>query len=491
MNKVQLVFVPGPGIGHIATTVEFAKLLVSLDDRLLVTMLIMNLPFDQKVDAYTESLSASSSLPEAIKLINLPRVVNVEMGARPMKFFVSFIESHIPHVRDAVHKLTTHSDSAGPDSPRLAGFFVDMFSTPMIDVANEFEVPVYLFYTSNAGSLGLMLHFQGLHDKHELDVTEFKNDPDAELPVPSFSRHVPVKVFPDVILDEDRVVDMFNFVRRFRETKGILVNTVAELESHAVSSFSGADQIPTVFPVGPILNLDGDGSHGGSGGTDRKADIIEWLDDQPDSSVVFLCFGSMGFFGESQVQEIAQALENSGFRFVWSLRKPPSKDRIAFPSEYEDFKEVLPEQFFDRTAQMGKVIGWAPQVAILSHRATGGFVSHCGWNSILESIWYGVPIATWPFQAEQQSNAFEMVKELELAAEIKLDYKRDLTGGNNQPMVSAQEIEEGIRKVMEHDSDLRKRVKQMSEKSREALTNGGSSYSSLHRLINDLTNMEP
>ncbi|KAF3445066.1 hypothetical protein FNV43_RR14759 [Rhamnella rubrinervis] len=484
MNKAQLVFVPGPGMGHLATTVEFAKLIVNLDDRLSITVLVMNLPFDHKVGAYIDSLSASTSIPETIKFINLPQG-NVEKGVRPMNFLISFMENHKPHVRDAVHKLT-HSDSAGSLSPRLAGFFIDMFCTTMIDVANEFGVPAYLFYTSNAGCLGLMLHFQGLRDKHELDTTELKNDRDAELAVPSFSNHVPARVFPDVILDENRVDDIFNFVRRFRETKGILVNTFAELESHAVSSFSGRDRTPIVYPVGPILNLDGDVSNGGSGGSDGNADIIKWLDDQPDSSVVFLCFGSMGYFGESQVQEIARALENSGYRFVWSLRKPPPKDKIAMPTEYEDFKEVLPEEFLDRTAEKGKVIGWAPQVAILSHRATGGFVSHCGWNSILESIWHGVPIATWPFQAEQQLNAFGMVRELGLAVEIKLDFKRDLTGGNNEMKVSAEEIEDGLRKVMEHDSDVRKRTKEMSEKSREALMKGGSSYFSLHRTINDL-----
>lgn len=61
---------------------------------------------------------------------------------------------------------------------------------------------------------------------------------------------------------------------------------------------------------------------------------------------------------------------------------------------------------------------------VLAHKATGGFVSHCGWNSILESMWHGVPIVTWPISAEEQLNAFRMVRELGLAEELRLDYRK-------------------------------------------------------------------
>ncbi|KAF2319813.1 hypothetical protein GH714_019272 [Hevea brasiliensis] len=123
---------------------------------------------------------------------------------------------------------------------------------------------------------------------------------------------------------------------------------------------------------------------------------MQWLDDQPVASVVFLCFGSMGCFDEDQLKEIACALEHSEYRFLWSVRRPPPPDKLASPTDYEDPLEVLPEGFLERTAAVGKVIGWAPQVAILAHPAIGGFVSHCEWNSVLESVWFGVPIATWP-----------------------------------------------------------------------------------------------
>ncbi|RVX03557.1 UDP-glycosyltransferase 71A15 [Vitis vinifera] len=177
---------------------------------------------------------------------------------------------------------------------------------------------------------------------------------------------------------------------------------------------------------------------------------MNWLDDQPPSSVVFLCFGSNGFFPLDQVKEIAQGLECSRHRFLWSLRQPPPKGEIAMPSDYVDFEEALPQD------------SWIEPLE-------------------LESLWYGVPIATWPLYSEQQLNAFQMVKELGLAIEIKLDYN---TGDGH--LVSAKEIENGIRSLMKNDGDVRRRVNEMKEKSTDALIDGGSSHTCLGHLIEDM-----
>ena len=121
----------------------------------------------------------------------------------------------------------------------------------------------------------------------------------------------------------------------------------------------------------------------------------------------------------------------------------------------------------------------------MAHRAVGGFVSHCGWNSVLESLWFGVPVAAWPMYAEQQLNAFEMVVELGLAVEIKLDYKMDLLNPEaDTVIVTADEIEGGIRRLMA-DETIRTKVKEISEKSRVAVAEGGSSYASVGCLIQD------
>ncbi|KAJ6426150.1 hypothetical protein OIU84_026685 [Salix udensis] len=210
--------------------------------------------------------------------------------------------------------------------------------------------------------------------------------------------------------------------------------------------------------------------------------MVEWLDDQPPSSVMFLCFGSNGSFREKQ--------RIVGHRFLWSLRKPPPAGKWEPPSDYADFQEILPKEFLNRTAKIGKVIGWAPQVDILAHKAIGMFASHCGWNSILESIRFGVPIVAWPLYAEQQFNAFQMVIELGLAVEIKMDYRKNFHG-DNEIIVSADDIMKAIKHVMEGGEEIRKKVKELSGISEKSVMADGRSYSSLGRLVDDIIDNHP
>ncbi|KAJ6408586.1 hypothetical protein OIU84_011838 [Salix udensis] len=281
----------------------------------------------------------------------------------------------------------------------------------MKEVADGLGVPWYVFSASGAAFLCSMFYLQALHDDQGVNLTEFKNS-DALLEIPGLANPLPAKLAPSMSSNPMRFT-LFPMV----------VRTLL------------------CIPVGPMVKHGGDGRDLRSDESDSNRDIMEWLDDQPPLSVMFLCFGSWGSFSGAQVKEIARALEHCGHRFLWSLRKPSSQK--------------------DRTVEIGKVIGWAPQVEILAHPAVGGFASHCGWNSILESVRFGVPVATWPLYAEQQLNAFQMVIDLGLAVEIKIDYWRDFLG-DNEIIVSGDDIEKAIKHVMEEDSEVRKKVKEMS-----------------------------
>ncbi|XP_074379925.1 anthocyanidin 3-O-glucosyltransferase 6-like [Apium graveolens] len=478
MMRAELIFIPSPGVGHLASAVEFAKLLAGRDERISVSILIMKFPFDFNTGPLVQNLKKEA--PERIAFVDIPdldETTRIELMSLPrMSFFTSFIESQRPLVRDIVTTILKRSESG-----KLGGFVIDMFCASMIDVANEFNAPAYVFFTSGAAFLSLKFYIQNLKDKQSKEISDYK-DSDADLSVPGFINPVPVKVLPSVMLTKEGSAFVIGVARRLREAKAILVNTVWEMEAYAIKALADDENTPLIHHVGPIINFTTGGVT-----TDKKKseeDIVSWLDSQPPLSVVYLCFGSMGSFDREQVTEIAQALELSGQCFLWSLRRPSQeKEKMKPPTDYEDYNEVLPEGFLERTSRIGKVIGWAPQVTILSHPSVGGFVSHCGWNSTLESIWCGVPMATWPLSAEQQINAFQLVKELRIAVEIKMDYRKDHFTNEPTEVLTAHVIERGIRCVMDGKTEIRSRMKEMKDKCREATVKAGTSYTSLGQFI--------
>ncbi|KAM4095397.1 hypothetical protein ACJW30_08G026800 [Castanea mollissima] len=451
MKKAELIVIPAPGIGHLVSTIEFAKRLIDRDDRLFITVLSMkfNISLYPFSDAYTKSLTASQP---RIQLIHLPQVnpPPAELLKSRLNYISVYIENNIPNVKDIVTNIV--SSNSNSDSSRVVvGLILDFVCTSMIDVGRELNLPSYLFFTSNAGFLAFMLY---LPIRHNQIGNEF-SESDPELLIPGILNPLPTGVLPAAVLDKDGGYTAYmKFARRFRDAKGIIVNTLKELEHYAIDSFSDG-QTPPVYTVGPVLDLKGPPNPALEEA--ERDNIMKWLDDQPPSSVVFLCFGSMGRFGGTQVKEMALGLERSGRRFLWCLRSPTSND-------------VLPEGFLDQIKGKGMICsGWAPQVEILAHKAIGGF----------ESLWYGVPIVTWPIYAEQQLNAFRMVKEMGLAVELRLDYK---SGGD---LVMADEIERAVRHVMD-DSEVRKKAKEMREIARKALIDGGSSFNSIGQLLEDM-----
>ncbi|XP_057442278.1 UDP-glycosyltransferase 71K2-like [Lotus japonicus] len=454
-NKAELIFIPSPAVGHLASTLEFAKLITNRDNHLSITVLSIRFPYTPP-DTYTTTLLASH--PQ-IKLIDVPQAEppSQEVQKSPEHYILSYMESLVPHVKATIQNIV----SSYPNP--VVGLVIDFFCVPMIDVGNELGIPSYLFLTSNVGFLGLMFSIQ----KRQIEDVFSNSDP--ELLIPGFSNLVPPRVLPNACFNQDGgYVAYHKLAARFRDTKGIIVNAFSELEQDAIDALSD-DHSPPIYAIGPLLNLKG---HPSPNLDQAKHDLIlNWLDEQPDSSVVFLGFGSRGTFDPSQTREIALGLQRSGVRFLWALRSPPTTDNE---------EKNLPEGFLELAEGRGMLCEWAPQVEVLAHKAIGGFLSHCGWNSILESFWFGVPILTWPIYAEQQLNAFMMVKEWGLAVELRVDYRK------GSALVVAEEIEKGLKHLMDKDNMVHKKVQEMKEKARKAVLSGGSSFISVRKLIDDM-----
>ncbi|XP_061347194.1 UDP-glycosyltransferase 71K2-like [Gastrolobium bilobum] len=456
-KKAELIFIPLPGIGHLASALQLAQLLIKRDNHLSITVLSIKSQITPFSDSYIRSVIASQ--PQ-IQIIDLPKVEPPpqELLRATQHYIWTFMQILKPHVKATIQNILSSSYS----NP-VIGLVLDFFCVPMIDVGNELGIPSYLFMTSNVGFLSFMLSLQ------KRQIEDVFNDSDPELMIPGFSNLVPSSVLPRAAFSKDGgYVAYYKFAQRFRDTKGIIVNTFSELEQDAIDALSDG-QTPPIYAVGPLLDLKGQlNPNLDQAQHDR---VLKWLDEQPPSSVVFLCFGSRGSFIPSQTREIALGLQCSGVRFLWAMRSPPGSDNA---------ESALPEGFLEWMEGKGMLCEWAPQVEVLAHRAIGGFVSHCGWNSILESLWFGVPILTWPIYAEQQLNAYKVVREFGLAVELSLDYR---TGSD---LVMAVEIEKGLKHLMERDNVVHKKVQEMKEMARKAVLSGGSSFISVQELIDNM-----
>ncbi|KAI3833033.1 hypothetical protein MKX03_021311 [Papaver bracteatum] len=197
------------------------------------------------------------------------------------------------------------------------------------------------------------------------------------------------------------------------ECWGMVFNSFHELEGiyldHMKQTYFGNKYL---WAVGP-LSQSGPTERGGA--TSEQAgggDIFSWLDTCDDHSVVYICFGSQAVLDNTQMEALAVGLEKSGVKFLWCVKEPTVGHESG---EYG----MVPSWFEDRTADRGLVVrGWAPQVLILKHKAIGSFLTHCGWNSVLESIGAGVPMLAWPMGADQFMNAALLVDQVKVAVQV-------------------------------------------------------------------------
>ncbi|KAL2535184.1 UDP-glycosyltransferase 91B1 [Abeliophyllum distichum] len=154
------------------------------------------------------------------------------------------------------------------------------------------------------------------------------------------------------------------------------------------------------------------------GPDDEDFKITEWLNKKEKKSTVFVSFGSEYFLSNEEIEEIAHGLELSNTNFIWVLRFPKGEER--------KLEETLPKGFLERVGERGLVVeGWAPQLKILGHDNIGGFLSHCGWNSVLESMHFGIPIIAVPMHLDQPIIA-RFVEDIGVGVEVVRDSKGQL-----------------------------------------------------------------
>ncbi|GLJ08785.1 hypothetical protein SUGI_0095920 [Cryptomeria japonica] len=202
---------------------------------------------------------------------------------------------------------------------------------------------------------------------------------------------------------------------------------------------------------------------------------LKWLDAQDPASVIYVSFGSIAVKSNEQLEELAIGLEKSQHPFLWVLRMDIAGGMPA----------TLPEGFEERTKDRGLIVKWAPQVKVLSHPSVRGFISHCGWNSCLESMSMGIPILGWPYFADQFLDCRFCKDVWKIGIDLEgVDVDESL-------VIKREEIERGVRRLMEgkEAQELRKRGMEFKGAAFKAVGQGGSSFTNLNRFIHDMTQL--
>jgi hypothetical protein len=274
-----------------------------------------------------------------------------------------------------------------------------------------------------------------------------------------------LKDIPSFIRTTDRDDVMLNFdggeAQNARKARGVILNTYDALEQDVVDALRC--EFPRVFTVGPLATF-ARGELDAIGGNLWKEDTgcLGWLDAQPPGSVVYVNFGSITVMTPAQLAEFAWGLARCGRPFLWVVR----------PDLVSGENAVLPDEFVRDARKRGVLTSWCPQELVLSHPSIGLFLTHCGWNSTLESVCAGVPMLCWPFFAEQPTNCRYVCAKWGIGMEIDND-------------VSSEEVAWLVREAMDGERGRVMRVKAAiwKEKATEAVGEGGSSSENLDRLV--------
>ncbi|KAJ6705295.1 GLYCOSYLTRANSFERASE [Salix purpurea] len=443
-RQLHIFFFPFLAHGHMIPSVDMAKLFASRGVKTTIITTPLNAPFFSKtiqktkdsgfdIDIQTiEFPAAEAGLPEGCE--NTDAFITNEM-TKKLIVATTLLQEPFEKVLQERH----------PDC-----IVADMFFPWATDAAAKFGIPRLVFHGISNFALcaGECVRLYEPHKQVSSDSEPFVV-PNLPGDIIKLTRkQLPASVREDVENDFTKLVKASkeSELRSF----GVVVNSFYELEP------AYADHYRKVLG--------------------RRA----W-------NLLYICFGSLTNFTASQLKEIATGLEASGLQFIWVVRRNKNSKE-----DKEDKEDWLPEGFEERMEGKGLIIrGWAPQVLILDHEATGAFVTHCGWNSTLEGITAGKPMITWPLFGEQFYNEKLVIDVLRTGVAVGAKEWAGMHG--DHVTLKSEAIEKAITRIMvgvEAD-ERRSRARKLGETARKAVEKGGSSFSDVNSLIEELRRHRP
>lgn len=459
-HTVHVVAMPLPAQGHINPLMELCKQIASKG----ATITFLNSDLNHLKILHSQSISPKQSPHSPFVPIFQSQGLDIRLMAlgdglpthslNPEELVLDATSPRMhAFVDNTVAKLIEQGD------PPVTCLITDMRLSFSQDIANRYNIPRVAFWTQNAVNFAAHLMVANGHQMPSDDSTLITCIPGA----PPTKRSELSVIFT---VDSSHWLFDYGMVpfRRKEENAWILLNTFDDLEESAFKALRGSK----LLPVGPLItspffdfSLNAQTDRPSVCLADTRAACLKWLDSQSPGSVLYVCFGTIAPKSAEQLNELGLGLEASGQPFLWVLRP----DLMASASSLQPI--------LDRTKHRGMVVPWAPQLDVLSHTSTGGFLTHCGWNSTLESIVKGVPMLTLPTFADQGLNARCIVDEWGVGLELKAE---------EDGCVSREEVEKKVKQLMKGGKEWIKACKLKAAASM-AVAPGGSSNTNLELLV--------
>nr|BEP30493.1 flavonoid C-glucosyltransferase-like protein [Dahlia pinnata] len=453
----HVALLPSGGMGHLIPILRLAAMLASRNCR--VTLIT---PQSLVSTAESTHISAFLTAHPTINTLEFQIIPYTPLDpATADPFFVQY-----QSVTRSLHLLSPLLSST---SPPLSAIISDIVTCAGVcQVADDLGLPHYIYSVTSARFNSFVSHVPSLIAPPPVtSIPTTQTQTHIQIPglapfdistiPPSF--FIPNHLFTNTVVASSLALS---------KAKGILVNTLCAFEPETIEAISNGkvkSDLPPFIPIGPLE------PHGLELG-DSLA--VSWLDQQPLRSVVFVSFGNRTALSREQITELGNGLEGSGHRFLWVL-----KSTIVDKEDTQKVEELVGDSFIQRNKDKGMVVkGWVDQEKILSHPAIGGFVSHCGWNSVMEAVARGIPMVAWPQIGDQKVNA-GIVK----AAGVGVWDKQ--WGWLGEKVVKGEEIAEKVMTVMT-DEKLRENARKLGEEAKAAIKVGGSSNNALNKIILNL-----
>ncbi|XP_021750807.1 UDP-glycosyltransferase 84B1-like [Chenopodium quinoa] len=270
----------------------------------------------------------------------------------------------------------------------------------------------------------------------------------------------------------------FESMENIHKLRWVMANSFYELEKEVIDSMSKFVVIKGVGPLVPstLLGQDDHEERDFVGIDMWKADdrCIEWLNQKDPNSVVYVSFGSLVVLSKTQMESMATAIRESKRPFLWVVK----------PSQIQTTEGAgeLPKGFLDETKGQGLVVPWCPQIMVLSHKSIACFVTHCGWNSMLETISAGVPVIAYPMWTDQPTNAKLMADIFGVGLRLR---------PYNDGLVESETIKECIEEIMDgpRAAEIRAKAVEWKSMARDAVASGGSLDRNIQEFVDDIVKL--